>query len=389
MKKIESNLHKLPIFMWADSIEDSAMEQAINLANHPCIVNRVVLAPDCHCGYGMPIGGVIAVENAVIPNAVGVDIGCGMSALKTNIDIESLDRPTLEKIISGIQAVVPVDKKHHSVAQSHWVLDDRDRWESTIVCKEEYENAKYQLGTMGGGNHFIEVQVGDDNNVYIMFHSGSRNLGYKVGKYYNDLAVQLCTMWKHEEVVANSLAFLPKGSKEFDNYINEMNLCLDFAKANHELMHEKVSAVLADIFPKFGVNGVFFTRHNYADIEHHDGRNLLIHRKGAIRARAGEKCLIPGSQGTASYIVEGLGNPVSFCSASHGSGRKMSRAKAKENLSLANEQARMAGIVHNIHSVDQLDEAPSAYKDIEEVIMQESDLVKPLVRLKPLAVVKG
>ena len=397
MKKIfDEKKQKLPILCWAKNIEESAMEQAINLANHPCVVDHVVLAPDAHSGFGMPIGGVIAVEDAIIPNAVGVDIGCSMSLMRTNLSVEDINEELLRKIIGGakgypggIRANIPVGMSHNKVKQDHELFSHRDAWNNTVICKEELESAQYQLCSLGGGNHFIEIQAGDDNCVYIMIHSGSRNLGYKVGNYYNKVAEELCAKWKQNDVVKNKLAFLPRGTAEFDAYVREMNICLDFAYANHQLMQDKIVEICEHIIPNFCVIGTYFTRHNYCAIEHHMGRDLFIHRKGAIRARQGEHAIIPGSQGTASYLVCGMGNEASFTSASHGSGRKMSRTAAKANLSLKDEQARMAGIVHNINSVDQLDEAPSAYKDIEEVIKLESDLVTPVVKFKPLAVVKG
>lgn len=397
MKKIfDEKKQKLPILCWAKNIEESAMEQAINLANHPCVVDHVVLAPDAHSGFGMPIGGVIAVEDAIIPNAVGVDIGCSMSLMRTNLSVEDINEELLRKIIGGakgypggIRANIPVGMSHNKVKQDHELFSHRDAWNNTVICKEELESAQYQLCSLGGGNHFIEIQAGDDNCVYIMIHSGSRNLGYKVGNYYNKVAEELCAKWKQNDVVKNKLAFLPRGTAEFDAYVREMNICLDFAYANHQLMQNKIVEICEHIIPNFCIIGTYFTRHNYCAIEHHMGRDLFIHRKGAIRARQGEHAIIPGSQGTASYLVCGMGNEDSFTSASHGSGRKMSRTAAKANLSLKDEQARMAGIVHNINSVDQLDEAPSAYKDIEEVIKLESDLVTPVVKFKPLAVVKG
>ena len=397
MKKIfDENIQKLPILNWAKDIEPEALNQAINLSNHPCVIDHVALCPDAHSGYGMPIGGVIAVEDAVIPNAVGVDIGCSMSAIRTNILVDEINEDILRKIIGGtkeypggIRANIPVGQNHNKIKQDHVLFADRDRWNNTVVCKEELESAQYQVSSLGGGNHFIEVQAGDDSHVYIMIHSGSRNLGYKVGNYYNRVAEDLCTKWRQHDVVKNQLAFLPRGTEEFNNYLNELSICLDFALANHELMMAKIEGICKHILPNFEVEKRFFTRHNFVAIEHVLNRDLFVHRKGAIRAREGELEIIPGSQGTASYIVEGLGNPASFYSASHGSGRKMSRTAARANLSLKDEQARMAGIVHNITSEAQLDEAPSAYKDIDEVIKLESDLVKPIIKLKPLAVVKG
>lgn len=388
--------NSLPILNWAKNIEDSALEQAKNLAKHPCVVSRVCLAPDAHCGYGMPIGGIIAVESALIPNAVGVDIGCSMSACRTNILADDISIEQLKKIVGGskeykggIRANIPVGMSHHNKKQDHKIFADRERWNNTVVCKDELESAQYQLGTMGGGNHFIELQKGSDGYLWYMIHSGSRNLGYKVGNFYNKVAEELCTKFHREDVVKNKLAFLPRGTKVFDQYLNEMNLCLDFASANHYRMIEILEGIIKYVIPECSFVEHYYTRHNYAALEHHDNRDLFIHRKGAIRARLGDKAIIPGSQGTASYIVEGLGNPKSFCSASHGSGRVMSRTRAQAELSLKDEQEKMKNIIHNMTSEKQLDEAPSAYKDIDEVIKLEADLVKPIIKLVPLAVVKG
>lgn len=390
------NTNSLPILNWAKDIDDATLRQAGNVAKHPCAVNRVALAPDAHCGFGVPIGCILATDKAVIPNAVGVDIGCSMSACKTNIEAAAVSRDTLREIIgdtqgrkSGLYAIIPVGVNHHKEKQPHPLFDETERWENTRVCRAEYDSAQYQIGTMGGGNHFIELQADEEGWLWYMIHSGSRNLGNKVGTYYNKLADELCTRFRQDEVVKNRLAFLPEGCEEYELYIREMTLCLDFAKANHERMQQLLEATLREHIPGIEFGERLYTRHNYAAQENHDGRNLWIHRKGAVLAREGVHAIIPGSQGTASYIVEGLGNPRSFCSASHGSGRALSRTQAQQQLSLEAEQARMQNVVHTMRTQNQLDEAPSAYKDIEDVIRQEADLVRPLVRLRPLAVVKG
>lgn len=382
------NTNKNDILSWAPDMEPDALTQCINAAEHPCIDKPVVVCPDVHTGYGVTIGSVLAVTSALIPNAVGVDIGCSMSAAKTNILASDVNITTLEKIVNQIRQNIPVGTNHHKVKQTH-ALFDRDRWADCIVCFGEYESAQYQLGTMGGGNHFIELQEGDDGYLYYMIHSGSRNLGYKVGNYYNNVAEDLCTKWRHDRVVKDQLAFLPISTAEYNDYLKEMTLCLDFAKANHEKMQEILERILSSAIKNIEFENKWYTRHNYAAWEHHHGRDFIIHRKGAIRAREGEEQIIPGSQGTASYIVRGLGNPASYCSASHGSGRVLSRAKAKQTLDINKELEKMKGIVHNITSTEQLDEAPSAYKNIEDVIKQESDLVTPVIKLRPLAVVKG
>ena len=386
----------LPILNWAGEIEEAALRQARNVAKHPCVVHRVALAPDAHCGFGVPIGCILALYDAVIPNAVGVDIGCSMSACKTNIDAATLDREKLREIMgkaegrrTGIRAVIPVGCAHQSKKQQHPIFDETERWESTRICKQEFNSAQYQLGTMGGGNHFIELQADEEGKLWYMIHSGSRNLGNKVGTEYNKLAAELCRRFRQDEVVKHQLSFLPRGCEEYELYVREMQLCLDFAKANHEKMQELLERVLREFIPDIEFIERIYTRHNYAALENHDGQDLWIHRKGAVRVREGDLAIIPGSQGTNSYIVRGLGNPASFCSASHGAGRKLSRTAAQKELSLEAEQERMKDIVHDMRSQKKLDEAPSAYKNIEDVLQREADLVQPVVRLRPLAVLKG
>lgn len=393
----DNNKHKLPIFscLTEAKIETEALNQLYNVANHPCVYH-VAVAPDVHTGYGVPIGCILATKDVVIPNAVGVDIGCSMSATKTNIPVDNISIETLKRIIGGskeykggIRANIPVGMSHNNNKQDHQIFADRDVWNNTVICKEELESAQYQLKSLGGGNHFIEIQAGDDGFVWVMIHSGSRNLGYKVGHHYNKVAENLCSLYKQDEVVKNGLAFLPRGTKEYDLYLAEMNICMSFAKANHELMQKTVLDIMKHIIPEMEYGEMLYTRHNYVTFEHHSGEDVLVHRKGAIMAREGVKAIIPGSQGTASYIVEGLGNDKFLCSASHGAGRVLSRTKAKAELDLKKEQALMGNIVHNITSEAQLDEAPSAYKNIDDVIKAESELVRPLVKLRPLAVVKG
>lgn len=381
--------HKDNCLIWMTEKEfyndTETTKQIDNLSKHPCLIGNVVLTPDGHAGYGMPIGGVVALDKAVCPNMVGVDIGCGMLAVKTSLT--DISKEQLLNIINGIKNNIPVGFSHQEKAQEDELFND-ERWEKSIICKQEKESAKHQLGTLGGGNHFIEIQKGDDCHIWFMIHSGSRNLGKKVADYYNKIAENLCTMWKHKDTVKSELAFLPKGTVEFDNYWCEMSLCLDFAYRNRIAM----ANVIKKEFIKF-IDCEFVKQinihHNYASIEQHYSRNVIVHRKGATLARENTIGIIPGSQGTSSYIVQGLGNPKSLCSCSHGAGRKMSRKKAKENLSIENEQKIMGDIIHNITTKDQLDEAPSAYKDIDTVMEEQKDLVKILVKLKPLAVIKG
>ena len=398
MKEVLLNNGCLPILNWAKNPEEGAINQAKNVASHPCVVQDVVLCPDCHAGYGVPIGTVLATRDDIIVNAIGVDIGCSMSSGRTNIKADDVTKEDLKRILGGskeypggIISRIPTGMKHHNKDVESPLFND-ERWsdpENYPICNAEFNSAKRQLGTLGGGNHFIELQKGDDGYLWYMVHSGSRNLGYKVCQHYNKIAENYCTMFRQYKVVKDQLAFLPRGLKEYNQYINEMKLCMDFAKESHVIMGYIIEEELAKVFSNMEITERIYTRHNYADIENFNGFNYMIHRKGAILARENMKGIIPGSQGTASYIVVGKGNSDSFYSASHGSGRVMSRTRAQKELSLEVEQEKMKGIVHNMTTQSQLDEAPSAYKDIEEVISLEADLVTPLVKLTPLAVLKG
>ena len=385
----------MTILCWCKNPEDGAIKQAENIEKHPCLFGNVCLMPDTHEGYGMPIGGVVALKNAICPNMVGVDIGCGMLAVKTSLT--NITTEELKNILGGskeyqggIRANIPVGFDHHKKDQEHPIFED-ENWEKAIICKQEYNSAKRQIGTLGGGNHFIEIQKGDDGHIWFMIHSGSRNLGYKVANYYNDIAKTLCTLWKQDEVVKNDLAFLPEGTDDFNNYLLEMKLCLDFAYANRQKMSDVIKAEFKRVFSNIEFLQEINIHHNYASLENHYKNNVWVHRKGATLARENTIGIIPGSQGTNSYIVQGLGNPKSLCSCSHGAGRKMSRKKAVENLDLKAEQEILdsRGILHSLRHKNSLDEAPSAYKDIDTVMEEQKDLVKILVKLEPLAVIKG
>lgn len=377
------------ILCWCSNPEQGAIDQAMNIAVHPCLVGNVCLMPDTHQGYGMPIGGVAALRGAICPNMVGVDIGCGMLAVKTNIRADELSRELLQEIVDKIKASVPVGFKWHTEPNKTHVVFSND-WDLP-VCGQERERAELQIGTLGGGNHFIEIQRGDDGYVYFMIHSGSRNLGKQVADHYNKEAIRLCTMFHNDDVITNELAYLPIGTKEAENYIKEMNLCLKFSNANRDCMARAIEKCILDVLPNAEFEDRINIQHNYARLERHYGRDVWVHRKGATSARYGEVGLIPGSQGTSSYIVRGFGNEASMMSCSHGAGRKISRKKARESLSVESECALLnkQGIIHSIKTQDDLDEAPSAYKDIDVVMQEQSDLVEILVKLSPMAVIKG
>lgn len=381
-----------PVKIWTDDVEESAMQQIENLCTLPFLFHHLAIMPDVHAGMGMPIGGVLACVDAVIPNAVGVDIGCGMCAVKTNWRVDDIPADVLRKqIMRGIRERIPLGMDHHKERQDESYLPQGHDIDKLTVVKAQYISAQRQVGTLGGGNHFIELQRDEQGMLWIMIHSGSRNLGKQVGDHYNKLAVMLNERWHSVVKPELRLAFLPLRTQEFNDYWAEMQYCVEFALCNRRLMMERIQEVIADALPGIEFEPMINIAHNYAAWEHHYGKNVIVHRKGATLAREGIIGIIPGSQGTASYIVEGLGNPDSFNSCSHGAGRLMSRTAAVKTLSLEDEVKKLdeQGIVHAIRSQRDLEEAAGAYKDIEQVINNELDLVKILTRLLPIAVIKG
>ena len=381
-----------PVKIWTDDVEESAMQQIENLCTLPFLYHHLAIMPDVHAGMGMPIGGVLACVDAVIPNAVGVDIGCGMCAVKTNWRVDDISADVLRKqIMRGIRERIPLGMDHHKERQDESYLPQGHDIDKLTVVKAQYISAQRQVGTLGGGNHFIELQRDEQGMLWIMIHSGSRNLGKQVGDHYNKLAVMLNERWHSVVKPELRLAFLPLRTQEFNDYWAEMQYCVEFALCNRRLMMERIQEVIADALPGIEFEPMINIAHNYAAWEHHYGKNVIVHRKGATLAREGIVGIIPGSQGTASYIVEGLGNPDSFNSCSHGAGRLMSRTAAVKTLSLEDEVKKLndQGIVHAIRSQRDLEEAAGAYKDIEQVINNELDLVKILTRLLPIAVIKG
>ncbi|MDX9908483.1 MAG: RtcB family protein [Bacteroidales bacterium] len=390
MRKVISEGLRVPIKMWLDDIDENALLQAKNLANLPFVFKHVALMPDSHMGFGMPIGGVIATRDVIIPNAVGVDIGCGMCATKTSLN--EIDTNVLKKIMSGVRQLVPLGFKHHKEAQDESLMPSIEHVPENGIVRQEFESATRQIGTLGGGNHFIEIQKGSDNHIWIMVHSGSRNIGLKVAEHYNKLAITLNQKWYSCVERKLDLAFLPLETQEGQDYLLEMQYCIDFAFASRMLMMERIKSVFADIFgDSFYTTDFINIAHNYARKENHFGSNVIVHRKGATSARKGEAGIIPGSQGTKSYIVRGKGNVESFQSCSHGAGRVMGRRQAMRELTLEDEIKKLdkKGIVHAIRGARDLDEAPSAYKNIQEVMRNQEDLVEIVVELSPLAVIKG
>jgi tRNA-splicing ligase RtcB len=373
--------------------------------------------PDAHVGYGMPIGGVIAAENAIIPNAVGVDIGCGMCAVKTDFCASDLkDKAIIRNILNYVKENVPVGEGNSHKFQQKW--DGFPVYLKSIGVGEEvddYNNPKLpawsdkatwnlafkNLGTLGGGNHFIEMQESQNGHLWLMLHSGSRHLGNKIATHYHKLAQQINEQY-NDDLPDRDLAFFRTNSTEGNDYIRDMNFAMDYAKENRRLMMEAFKQAIINELGNIKFLEETNIHHNYAALENHFEKMVWIHRKGATSAKLGEKGIIPGSMGTSSYIVEGLGNAESFYSCSHGAGRKMGRMEACRSLTKEECDEAMEGIVFDRWSrlrrfgrikkgsnLFDLAESPLAYKNIDEVIQSELDLIKPLVKLRPLGVVKG
>jgi tRNA-splicing ligase RtcB len=378
----------LPIKLWLKDIDEIALNQAKNLAVLPFAFKHIAIMPDAHAGYGMPIGGVLATKDVVIPNAVGVDIGCGMCAVRTNLT--EISTVQLKEIMKYIRKNIPLGFNKHKERQEIKHMPKLSHDHLPIVSKE-YSNALKQIGTLGGGNHFIDILRGSDNYIWIMVHSGSRNLGYTVAKHYNSTAIKINKDRGENEYPEKELAYLLADSKEGKLYIEEMQYCVEFALANRKLMIETIINSFKKLFGGFDHDPIINIAHNYASLEEHFGEKAWLHRKGATSAGKDEIGIIPGSQGTNSYIVKGKGNPESFKSCSHGAGRKMSRSAAIRSLDLEEEKKKLEakGILHGIRHKDDLDEASNAYKDINQVMENQKDLVEIIVELTPIAVIQG
>lgn len=386
------NINNVIVKNWATELDEHGRQEVENICKLPFIHHHLALMPDAHGGKGMPIGGVLATKGVVIPNAVGVDIGCGMCAVKTNVRVEEVTQEVLrKKILRGIRKQIPLGMAHHKQAQSEEYMPQGFDTDSMTVVRRELTAAHKQVGTLGGGNHFIEIQRDDEGWMWIMIHSGSRNLGKQVGDYYNDKAESLNRRWYSVVPSEINLPFLPLKTDEFHQYWAEMEYCVAFALCNRSLMMQRIEEVIGDTLSGAEFEPIINIAHNYAAWENHFGENCIVHRKGATLATAGTTGIIPGSQGTCSYITEGLGNPESFMSCSHGAGRRLSRTAARNELSLEEEIGRLErlGVIHAIRGRDDLDEAAGAYKNIDEVMAAQSDLVRIRTRLSPIAVIKG
>lgn len=400
----------IPIKIWTKSIEEieeSCLEQAIHLANLPFAYDHIALMPDTHTGKGMPIGGVIACKNVVIPNAVGVDIGCGMAFVQTDIPVKIL-RETMtgsgeliKVIIGNILRTIPVGFRHYSKPQASAVLDkaqsEIEKYTADSDLIDFIEQSYYSVGSLGGGNHFIEIQEDEDGLACIMLHSGSRMFGNIIGKHFNQLAHKINDQYFSVVPSEYSLPFLPVDTNEGQRYLNWMHLAMDFAFENRAVMLEKVKQIFTEQIEKHTALHPTYTNeinchHNYVALENHYGENVWVHRKGAIQAKNGEIAIIPGSMGSNSYIVKGLGNEESFLTSSHGAGRSYSRTGAMEKFSVESVMVdlKQRNVVLGKNSKkDVAEECRFAYKDIDTVMENQKDLTMPMKKLFTVGVVKG
>lgn len=404
----EINNSDVPVLAWVKDIKDieeGARAQLLAAAQLPFIFRQIVAMPDVHQGYGITIGGVVPCLGVVVPYFVGKDKGCGMRFIKLNFKREQLTDEMIIRIRRALRKAIPVgegkahqkmqrwsgfeaylDKMHYVMPK--WHTPDKWRW------------FQRSLGSLGGGNHFLELQVDEEEDVGLMIHSGSRNLGSTVCDYHHGVAKAMCEKY-HSKLPNQECAFLPVDSPEGREYIEDMNFCLDYAKESRKRM----MAIFKEVFAEevgsddnfLFSNGELDVHHNYASLENHFGKNVWLHRKGAISAKEGELGIIPGSQGSPSYIVKGLGNIHAFKSCPHGAGRKFGRNEACKKLNLEEETKKMEGVVFDSYGVNvikgeeypDLQEAEGAYKDIYEVMDNTSDLCEIVHKLRPLGSVKG
>ena len=386
---------RLPILSWASEIEAEALRQARNLGNLEVAVDHAALMPDAHSGFGMPIGGVLFTDGAVVPYAIGVDIGCGVQLARTNLVWEDTLTPEkLRNVLRQIQRDVPTGFAVHRRPPM-----PRDRMLELMgvdvppgVAPGWLDRAMLSLGTLGGGNHFLEVQRDDENRVSFMLHSGSRNLGKQICDVFarRALAVDRAA---GRELPDPELAYLRFDEDEdAQRYWDAMTFALRWAELNRRQMMDRVEAAFRKHASVHRFERIVDVHHNYAAPEAHAGVRGIVHRKGAVRAGAGDTVLIPGSMGTASYVGEGLGNADAFESCQHGAGRVLGRnaaRRAKTSAEVFEEMAAWGIELVSNEPRTAAEEAAFAYKDIESVMAQSADLVRPVTRLRPLGVVKG
>lgn len=393
-----------PVKVWTADVEASAEQQLRNLSTLPFIHKHVAVMPDVHAGIGSTVGTVIPTIKAIVPAAVGVDIGCGMMAQRLNLKASDLP-DSLTATRSALESVIPHGRtdnggandrgawgeapEHVAYAYTRLDLNAPIDFCDHPTLERSFNRADRQLGTLGTGNHFVELCVDASEGVWLMLHSGSRGVGNAIGRYFIEKAKEEMTRW-HVDLVDPDLAYLPEGSPLFDDYWRAVSWAQDYARVNRELMMSAALGALTVSLgrPVSGVETAVNCHHNYVALENHYGKNVYVTRKGAVRARRGDLGIIPGSMGARSFIVRGLGNEESFTSCSHGAGRRMSRGAARKAFSTADLAAQTAGVECRKDD-GVLDEIPGAYKDIDRVMADQSDLVEIVYELKQVLCVKG
>jgi len=391
------NKGKVPVKIFTDDIEPAAIQQLNNIAQLPIVHNHIAAMPDVHMGIGATIGSVIPTIDAIIPAAVGVDIGCGMNAIRLSINADKLPN-NLRKVRLELEKTIPVGFNMHKT--------DKAR-ESTIRAlnggleqiltkhpkikarkKKPYQTWIRQLGSLGGGNHFIELCLDENNDVWIMLHSGSRGIGNAIGRYFIEMAKK-DAMRNQVNLPDKDLAYFTEGAEHFDDYVEAVHWAQDYAMANRREMMHLIIHTLKKVLPPFSLTKEAINcHHNYVAREEHFGASVYVTRKGAIRAGEDELGIIPGSMGARSYIVRGLGNAQSFCSCAHGAGRRMSRNAAKRKFGEQDMETQTQGVECR-KDKGVIDEIPGAYKDIDTVMENQNDLVEVVHTLKQVLCVKG
>jgi tRNA-splicing ligase RtcB len=388
---------RVPVKVYTGEIEAGARQQLVNLSQLAIIHHHVAAMPDVHAGIGATVGTVIATRRAIIPAAVGVDIGCGMIAARTSLTAGNLDERLLGRVFDQISRDVPVGREQHREARALWEAAQPLERSLTRILRGHPQLAKrfprtqnwvFQLGTLGGGNHFIEVCLDEAGSVWLMLHSGSRGIGNAIGSYFIELARRdMARLDAH--LPDRDLAYFEEGTSHFADYVTAVEWAQSYAVLNRQAMMDLVFASLRRHLSAFTVTGTAINcHHNYVARERHYGDEVWVTRKGAIRARKGDFGIIPGSMGAKSFIVRGKGAADSFDSCAHGAGRRMSRTAAKKAFTRADLAQQTTGVVCR-KDVQVIDEIPAAYKDIDEVMANQSDLVEVMHTLKQVLCVKG
>lgn len=395
MAKVFLGKEAVPILGWTEGVpvDEKSLQQLRNIASLPFIHQHVAVMPDVHLGKGATVGSVIPTVNAIIPAAVGVDIGCGMCAVKTSLKADQLP-DSLAELRHDIERSIPVGNNSHKEvpkdSEKIWyaIRDEYRQIEDKHPLIAPKTSPAYGLGTLGGGNHFIEVCLDTENYVWVMLHSGSRNIGNRIGNYFIEKAKEEMLKY-HIKLPDTDLSYLPEGTEIFKDYVQGVLWAQEYAKFNRKLMLNSVLESMRHRLPAFSTLDLAVNcHHNYVQKEHHYDKNVWVTRKGAVSAREGELGIIPGSMGARSFIVRGKGNKESFTSCSHGAGRIFSRTEAKKRVTLEQHIEDTKGVECR-KDEGVLDESPRAYKDIDAVIAAQADLIDVVAVLKQVLCVKG